>query len=81
MCRAKLRKKCTICDRLSHFFLRLSACACLPGGRRGRDGQKKQRSVSRRTSETNNSFHENDMTVSHIKNYYVKKFIVTAKLQ
>ena len=59
MCRAKLRKKCTICDRLSHFFL----SACLPSWRRVLRAPKKQRSVSRRTSETMKT----DMTVSHIK--------------
>ena len=79
----KITKKCTICDRLSHFFS-LPVCLCLSAwaageGATGKNGQKKQRSVSRRTSETN-TFHEN-MTVSHIQNYYVKKIFITAKLQ
>ena len=63
MCSAKLRKKCTICDRLSHFFLRLSAWVCPSSWRRVLRAPKKQRSVSRRTSETMKT----DMTVSHIK--------------
>ena len=68
---------------VAFFFLCLSAFSlsvwAAGEGATGKNGQKKQRSVSRRTSETN-TFHEN-MTVSHIQNYYVKKIFITAKLQ